>query len=114
MIYPFLALFAFSVIWGILFNSLCDKLEKDHSGLYGQLGRPTLLPRTGKLSYPDIDNSSQYAILGFLVRREHRKIGDTSLSVLCDMLLVLLIIFIIGFSALILRPHFPQLTAILT
>lgn len=108
-ILPFLCVFLFLVVWGCVFDWLCEKLRKDHSGLYGQLGRPTFFPRqTGPSlngsSMPNVEMGPFSPVLSFIFRREHKQLDDRKLSVICDLVLVLTLIFIPAFILSLVLP----------
>lgn len=73
-------LFGMVLIWFVLMRILLKRLETKHSATYESMGKPSLFlrnnPRTTR------------AALKFIALRQHRSLGDKTLSRLSDAMIV--------------------------
>ncbi len=80
------------LVWFILVKMLFNRLGASHPAKYDAMGRPTLFLRNSP--------AGAFAMLKFLVTREHRILDDSYLSTLSDAMLVFLLIYTALFLAL--------------
>jgi hypothetical protein len=93
-----IAYFALVVVWFVLLKLLFNRLEREHSAKYQAMGRPSLFLRNSI--------ASGFATMKFLFLREHRTLGDATLSRLADGMLIFFVAFlavILGAGVLISR-----------
>ncbi len=88
----FLALFGMAIIWLVLVSLLFKRLAQAHPQKYDAMGRPSL--------FPGNNPSGVFAMLRFLLMREHRVLNDVYLSTLSDVMLVFFFVYLVGFVAL--------------
>lgn len=79
------------VVWFVLINRLCNRLESAHPEKYQAMGRPGLFLRQSL--------ESDWHLFKFLFAREHRKLGDDYLSKLSDVMLAWFITHLLIFGA---------------
>ena len=80
------------LVWFILVKMLFNRLESSHPAKYEAMGRPTLFLRNSP--------AGAFAMLKFLVAREHKILDDSYLSKLSDAMLVFLLTYTVLFLAL--------------
>lgn len=80
-----LAIFLIGLTWLIVSSLALKRIEKKHPNLFMALGKPRL-SRYGV----------NYAFLDFILSRDHRELHDRYLSILCDGLLIILTVELIG------------------
>ena len=88
--------FGLVLVWFALLKVLFNRLERHHLAKYDSMGRPTLFLRNSI--------ASGFATMKFLFLREHRHLGDQTLSRLADGMLAFFAIFLVtlvGFAALL-------------
>ena len=93
----FPVLFGMVLVWFVLVKMLFNRLEHAHPQTYEAMGRPSLFLRNSPAGI--------FAMIKFLVRREHRALGDSHLSKLSNAMLVFLAVYLVlffGLSGLIL------------
>jgi hypothetical protein len=94
---PFPVLFAVYwisvLVWCLMAARLCRALSERHPLLYDILGRPALLA-TGQ------GMQSEIALLGFLLRRRDRFMGDRKLERLCGAMRGLFVVYLLFFLTL--------------
>ena len=89
--------------WFIMVKLLFNRLESAHSDVYESMGRPTLFWRNS--------TAGAFAMLKFLVLRQHKSLNDSYLSKLSDFMLVFLVVYLVLFFSLFFgvisqpRPH---------
>ena len=91
-IFLFATLFGMVLIWFVLVKLLFNRLAAAHPAKYEAMGRPSLFLRNSP--------SGVWAMLKFLVAREHRALGDTYLSKLSDGMLAFLLVYLVLFIGL--------------
>ncbi|WP_414451829.1 hypothetical protein AB4851_24800 [Burkholderia sp. 22PA0099] len=85
----------FGAIFAAIVSALFNRLKTKHLGEFDYLGRPHILR-----------HGFNAAVLSFILGREHRKMGDNTLSLLSDGVLATLIIQAI--ASVILLPYFTR------
>lgn len=95
MSFPVLfAVYWISVLaWCLMAARLCRSLSERHPLLYDTLGRPALLA-TGQ------GMQGELALLGFLLRRRDRFVGDRQLARLCGAMRGLFVVYLLFFLTL--------------
>lgn len=88
------------LIWFGLLKLLFDRLERDHTQKYEAIGRPSLFLRN--------NIATSIATLRFLFLREHRQLGDRSLSRLADSMLVYLMLFVASVFGLLVALQWSE------
>ena len=83
----FIALASMVLAWFVLIKQLYNRLERTHPEKYEAMGRPSLFLRN--------NIATNWALLKFLVGREHRVLGDYGLSKLSDAMLVFAAIYLV-------------------
>lgn len=89
----FFALLGIVLAWFVLVKLLFTRLERAHPEKYESMGKPSLFWRNSP--------AGAFAMLKFLVAREHRSLNDSYLSKLSDAMLVFLLIYMVLFFGLI-------------
>ena len=89
----FVALFAMVIVWFVLIKLLFNRLERVHPQKYEAMGKPSLFLRN--------HIAGNWATLKFLIGREHRKLNDSRLSTLSDIMLSFFAIYLLVFFGLI-------------
>lgn len=93
------------LVWFVLVKILFNRLELSHPEKYEAMGRPSLFLYNSP--------AGAFAILKFLVAREHKTLSDGYLSKLSDAMLVFLLLYLVLFFALFFNivswgaPHAP-------
>ena len=85
-------MFASVAMWFFLISLLWKRLIAHHPGKYEELNRPTFSSALGLFS-----------TLRFVLRREHRLVGDRKLSLTSDAALAVLIVYIVVGVLIMLR-----------
>lgn len=80
------------LVWFVLVKILFSRLESSHPAKYEAMGSPSLFLRNSP--------AGTFALLKFLVAREHKILNDGSLSKLSDAMLAFLLIYLVLFLAL--------------
>ena len=88
----FAILFIMVLFWFALVKVLFKRLESSHPKKYEAMGRPSLFLRNSP--------ANLFAMLKFLMAREHKNLSDSYLSKLSDAMLVFFFIYIVLFIAL--------------
>ena len=83
----FTTLMGMVLVWFVLVSLLFRRLATGHTRKYCDMGRPSL-----SLSSNATDT---WALLKFLLAREHRGLGDRGLSRLSDCMLIFAIIYLV-------------------
>ena len=89
----FPVLFGMVLVWFVLVKLLFNRLERAHPHTYEAMGRPSLFLRNSP--------AGVLAMLKFLVRQEHRALGDRHLSKLSNAMLVYLAVYLLVFFSLV-------------
>ena len=97
--YEFPILISMVLVWFVLLHLLFSRLEKRHPMKYEAMGRPSLILRNHL--------AGTLAMLAFLVRREHRALGDSYLSKLSDGMLVFFAAYLVLFLGLFFSVWVP-------
>jgi hypothetical protein len=84
-------IFGLAILWLVLVKLLFTRLEKHHPQKYETMGRPSLFLRNNL--------SGCLAMLGFILSREHKTLGDNFLSKLSDVMLLIFVVYILLFAA---------------
>lgn len=88
----FATLFGMVLVWFVLVKLLFNRLEAAHPQKYEAMGRPSLFFRNSP--------AGVWAMLKFLVAREHRALGDSYLSKLSDGMLIFFLVYLAVFLGL--------------
>ena len=88
----YVALFALVALWFLLITLLWKRLIAHHPAKYDELNRPTFSSALGLFS-----------TLRFVLRREHRLLGDRTLGLASDAALAVLIVYILVGVLIMLR-----------
>ena len=88
----FVILFCMLLVWFVLVRILFKRLESSHPDKYADMGRPTLFLRNGP--------ACVFAMLKFIVAREHTKLNDSYLTKLSDAMLAFSVVYIAIFFSL--------------
>ena len=88
----FFVLFGMVLAWFVLVKLLFNRLAAAHPQKYEAMGRPSLFLRNSP--------SGVWAMLKFLVAREHRVLGDRHLSKLSDGMLIFFLVYLVLFFGL--------------
>lgn len=88
----FAILFGMVLVWFVLVKLLFRRLETSHPEKYEAMGKPSLFLRNSP--------AGAFAMLKFLVAREHKGLNDSYLSKLSDVMLTFFVIYTILFSIL--------------
>ncbi len=88
----FFILFGMVLVWFVLVKLLFNRLAAAHPKKYETMGRPSLFLRNSP--------SGVWAMLKFLVRREHLGLGDNYLSKLSDCMLIFFVAYLVLFLGL--------------
>lgn len=99
----FFVLMAMVLVWFAMVTRLYRRLEEHHSGTYEAMGRPTLFMRNSP--------ASTLAMLKFIAVRQHRSLGDASLSKLSDFMLLFLAVYMLLFGLLFFGSFFAGAAA---
>jgi hypothetical protein len=89
----FVVLIGMVLVWFVLVKLLFNRLEATHPQKYDAMGRPSLFLRNSP--------AAGWALLKFLVIREHRALGDGYLSRLSDSMLAFLSVYLVMFFGLV-------------
>jgi hypothetical protein len=89
----FATLFGMVLVWFVLAKLLFNRLAAAHPQEYEAMGRPSLFLRNSP--------SAGWAMLKFLVGREHRTLGDGYLSKLSDGMLAFLFVYLVLFIGVV-------------
>ena len=82
----FFMLFGMVPVWFVLVKLLFNRLAVAHPQKYDAMRRPSLVLRNSP--------SGVWAMLQFLVVREHRTLGDSYLSKLSDSMLIFCLVYL--------------------
>jgi len=88
----FFMLFGMVLVWFVLVKLLFNRLAAAHPQKYDAMGRPSLFLRNSP--------AGVWAMLKFLVVREHRALGDSYLSKLSDGMLIFFLVYFVLFLGL--------------
>ena len=89
----FVLLVGMVLVWFVLVKLLFNRLEAAHPQRYEEMGRPSLFLRNSP--------AAGWALLKFLMAREHRSLGDGYLSRLSDAMLAFLAVYLVLFLGLV-------------
>ena len=87
------ALFGMVLVWFVLVNLLFNRLAQAHSQTYEAMGSPSLFLRNTP--------SGVFAMLKFVLVRQHRVLKDSYLSNLSDVMLIFFLVYLVGFFVLL-------------
>ncbi len=90
----FWVLGAMVIVWFIVITVMFRILKSRHPAKYKEMGEPTLF-RNNSIK-------TGWATTKFLYGREHRHLGDSNLSLLCDSMLVFFVVYLVLFFGLVL------------
>lgn len=85
----FFVLFGMVLVWFVLVKLLFNRLAAAHPQKYEAMGRPSLFLHNSP--------SGVWAMLKFLVAREHRALGDSNLSKRSDGMLIFFLVYLVIF-----------------
>lgn len=85
----FPVLFGMVIVWFVFIILLFSRLERAHPQKYEAMGRPSLFLRNSI--------AGSLATMKYLIRREHKVLGDGYLSILSDVMLVFIIVYFLLF-----------------
>ncbi|BBP00127.1 hypothetical protein [Sulfuriferula nivalis] len=88
----FASIFLLVILWFVFVRMLYKRLASSHMPQYEAMGKPSLFLHNTL--------AGTLAMLKFLLKREHKVLGDSYLSKLSDIMLAFLLIYIILFLTL--------------
>jgi hypothetical protein len=81
--------FGIALVWLVFLKLIFNRLEAAHPQKYEAMGRPSLFLRN--------NDAAAWAIMKFLIAREHRTLNDKYLTKLSDTMLVFSTIYLLLF-----------------